>query len=121
MHKVWRYLTSGFVLWDLPPCIFAHCYLTYERYPSFSSILVRVISTLSINFAYKKREITYFMLHHIISVYPIIEPSSKNRTGYGQAAVLLGLDQYTIVTYIQKECVPKIPNVEQEVDKKNVS
>ena len=61
------------------------------------------------------------MLHHIISVYPIVETSPKNRTGYGQAAVVLGLDQCTIVSNIQKELVPKILNVEQEVDKKSLS
>lgn len=61
------------------------------------------------------------MLHCVISVYPIVEPSSKNRTGYDLAAVRLGLDQYTIVMYMQKECVPKILNVEQEVDKKSLS
>lgn len=58
------------------------------------------------------------MLYHIISVYPILETSPKNRTGYSQAAVVLGLDQYTIATNIQKEFVPKTLNVEQEVHKK---
>lgn len=61
------------------------------------------------------------MLHHIISVYPIVETSPKNRTGYSQAAVVLGLGQHTIATNIQKEVVPKILNVEWEVDKKSLS
>lgn len=43
------------------------------------------------------------MLHHIISVYPFAETSPKSRAGYGQAAVALGLDQYTIAANIQKE------------------
>lgn len=47
------------------------------------------------------------MLHHIISVYPIVETSPKNRTGYGQAAVAVGLDQYTIAMNIQKGVVQK--------------
>lgn len=46
----------------------------------------------------------------IISVYAIVE-TSKNRIGNDQAAVVLGLDQYTIAKNIQKEVVPKILNV----------
>lgn len=61
-------------------------------------------------------KITYF-----ISVYPIVEISAKYRTGYGQTPVVLGLDQYTIVTNIQKELVPKILSVKEEGDKKSLS
>lgn len=47
------------------------------------------------------------ILCYVLFWYPIVETPPKNRTGYGQAAVILGLGQYTIAMNTQKTACSK--------------